>query len=292
MHSSRFRRAVPRDRGLQRRAQAGGRRRHATTTAGDPTPLPQPHGSEHDRRRRRRARHRQPPERRRRRRRRPRREHATQARPPRAPGPSAPGDVKIVELMIASQSGAGDRGEWVELQSTRSCILNLNGLVVQSPRGTSTDKATVATDVLHPARRLVRRRRLRERDRQPQPPERRRSSRRGTRTTSSRTAATRSTSTPGRRSIDTLTYPAFTLTYGPLDRLPRRLRVERSRLMVALERVVQRVVQPVRRHAWGGQHRRHLLLEARFDREKDPFRQPRLPEEPRRQRGHARRRDA
>jgi len=63
-------------------------------------------------------------------------------------GPLGAGDVKIVELMIASQSGAGDRGERVELQSTRSCVLNLNGLVVQSPRGTSIDKATVTTDVL------------------------------------------------------------------------------------------------------------------------------------------------
>ena len=62
-------------------------------------------------------------------------------------GPLAQGDVKIVELMIASQSGTGDRGEWVELQSTRSCILNVNGLVVQSPRGTSLDEASVTTDV-------------------------------------------------------------------------------------------------------------------------------------------------
>ncbi|HEY2368283.1 MAG TPA: lamin tail domain-containing protein [Polyangiaceae bacterium] len=62
-------------------------------------------------------------------------------------GPLAAGDVKIVEIMIASQSGSGDRGEWVELQSTRACILDINGLTVSSPRGTSTDSATVATDV-------------------------------------------------------------------------------------------------------------------------------------------------
>jgi len=62
-------------------------------------------------------------------------------------GPLASGDVKIVEIMIASQSGSGDRGEWVELQSTRSCILDINGLTVSSPRGTSTDSATVTSDV-------------------------------------------------------------------------------------------------------------------------------------------------
>lgn len=62
-------------------------------------------------------------------------------------GPLASGDVKIVEIMIASQSGSGDKGEWVELQSTRACILDIKGLTVSSPRGTSTDSATVTTDV-------------------------------------------------------------------------------------------------------------------------------------------------
>jgi hypothetical protein len=62
-------------------------------------------------------------------------------------GPLASGDVKIVEIMIASQSGTGDRGEWVELQSTRACILNLKGLTIASPRGTLTDSASVTTDV-------------------------------------------------------------------------------------------------------------------------------------------------
>ena len=62
-------------------------------------------------------------------------------------GPLAAGDVKIVEIMISSQSGSGDKGEWVELQSTRACILDIKGLTVSSPRGTSTDSATVASDV-------------------------------------------------------------------------------------------------------------------------------------------------
>lgn len=63
-------------------------------------------------------------------------------------GPLAPEDVKVVELMIASQSGAGDRGEWIELQSTRPCTLNLKGLRVESPRGTGVDKAEITTDYL------------------------------------------------------------------------------------------------------------------------------------------------
>ena len=65
-------------------------------------------------------------------------------------GPLASGDVKIVELMIASQSGSGDKGEWIELQSTRQCTLNLKGLRVESPRGTTTDKAEITTDFLLP----------------------------------------------------------------------------------------------------------------------------------------------
>ena len=70
-------------------------------------------------------------------------------------GPLAAGDVKVVELMIASQSGAGDKGEWLELQSTRPCTLNLKGLRVESPRGTGIDKAEVTTDYLVPPNGIV-----------------------------------------------------------------------------------------------------------------------------------------
>ena len=42
------------------------------------------------------------------------------------------GDVAIVELMIAAAQGPGDRGEWFEIQSTRQCAVNLNGLRVES----------------------------------------------------------------------------------------------------------------------------------------------------------------
>ena len=35
-------------------------------------------------------------------------------------GPMAPGDLIIDELMIASQAGDGDHGEWLEVMSTRT----------------------------------------------------------------------------------------------------------------------------------------------------------------------------
>ena len=64
-------------------------------------------------------------------------------------GPLQAGDLKIVEIMIASQSGSGDRGEWVEIQSTKQCRLNVNGVRVESPRGTtSTDAVTVTNELI------------------------------------------------------------------------------------------------------------------------------------------------
>jgi hypothetical protein len=52
-------------------------------------------------------------------------------------GALAAGDLAIVELMIASRSGSSDNGEWVEVQSTRDCWLTLDGVTIESPRGTS-----------------------------------------------------------------------------------------------------------------------------------------------------------
>lgn len=61
--------------------------------------------------------------------------------------PLSTGDLVIVELMIASKSGAGDTGEWVEIQSTRDCWLNVKGVSVESPRGSSEpDRATIHDD--------------------------------------------------------------------------------------------------------------------------------------------------
>jgi hypothetical protein len=42
--------------------------------------------------------------------------------------PLAPGDLAIDELMIASMSGTGDHGEWLEIESARDCALDLQGL--------------------------------------------------------------------------------------------------------------------------------------------------------------------
>src|SRR5207249_9600377 len=61
-------------------------------------------------------------------------------------GSVGPGDFKIVEIMIASASGSGDKGEWVEIQSTRDCTLNAKGLSITSPRGTGSDTITITTD--------------------------------------------------------------------------------------------------------------------------------------------------
>jgi len=61
--------------------------------------------------------------------------------------PLAPGDLVIDELMIASQSGTGDHGEWAEITSTRSCALNLNGLYAQVPHGQATTTAMVTSDL-------------------------------------------------------------------------------------------------------------------------------------------------
>jgi hypothetical protein len=65
-------------------------------------------------------------------------------------GPLLLGDVKIVELMINSQDGVADKGEWVEIQSTRDCTLNVNGLTISSPRGTDTDTVTISEDTFIP----------------------------------------------------------------------------------------------------------------------------------------------
>ena len=52
----------------------------------------------------------------------------------------------IVELMITSKSGSGDSGEWIEIQNTRACWLELKGLTVESPRGASAPNVATITD--------------------------------------------------------------------------------------------------------------------------------------------------
>jgi len=58
-------------------------------------------------------------------------------------GPLLAGDLMITEFLISSRSGSADDGEWVELSSTRTCTLKIGGLVVESPRGTLFDRATL-----------------------------------------------------------------------------------------------------------------------------------------------------
>ena len=62
------------------------------------------------------------------------------------PGSLGAGDLAIVELMIASQTGPGDQGEWLEVQSTRPCSLNLKGLHFESPRAGGTDTLDIGDD--------------------------------------------------------------------------------------------------------------------------------------------------
>jgi Lamin Tail Domain len=61
---------------------------------------------------------------------------------------SLPQDLFITELMIASRAGASDDGEWIEIRNTRTCIVKLDGVTVESPRGTGVDKATLSGTLL------------------------------------------------------------------------------------------------------------------------------------------------
>lgn len=68
------------------------------------------------------------------------------ASPPPSCGPLAVGSLVLVELLIKSADGAGDRAEWVELLNPGACTLEVPvGLRIVSPRGTSDDVATVTT---------------------------------------------------------------------------------------------------------------------------------------------------
>jgi hypothetical protein len=61
-------------------------------------------------------------------------------------GPLKAGDLAVVEIMISSRAGSGDDGEWVEIQSTRDCWLDLKGLTIESPRGQAApDVAKITT---------------------------------------------------------------------------------------------------------------------------------------------------
>ncbi|MDB4938204.1 MAG: hypothetical protein JWP87_5176, partial [Labilithrix sp.] len=61
-------------------------------------------------------------------------------------GALAAGDLAIGELLINSRAGSGDDGEWVEIRSTRTCWLKLQGLVIESPRGTAAPNTATITE--------------------------------------------------------------------------------------------------------------------------------------------------
>jgi hypothetical protein len=60
--------------------------------------------------------------------------------------PFAPGDLAIVEMMIASQPGVGDHGEWLEVQNRRGCTANINGLRGEAPHGAGLRTVDVTVD--------------------------------------------------------------------------------------------------------------------------------------------------
>jgi hypothetical protein len=65
--------------------------------------------------------------------------------------PLAPGDLAIVELMIASVAGAGDHGQWVEVRSTLPCAIDVQGLHAECPHGSKVAKLDVTGDLWLPA---------------------------------------------------------------------------------------------------------------------------------------------
>jgi hypothetical protein len=66
--------------------------------------------------------------------------------------PLAAGDLEIEELMIESVAGTGDYGQWLEVQSTRDCALDLRGIHGECPRGARVATFDVTGDVWIPAR--------------------------------------------------------------------------------------------------------------------------------------------
>jgi hypothetical protein len=64
--------------------------------------------------------------------------------------PLGAGDLLIDELMIESVAGAGDDGEWLEVESTADCAVNLRGLHGECPVGAKVHTFDVTGDVWIP----------------------------------------------------------------------------------------------------------------------------------------------
>jgi hypothetical protein len=69
---------------------------------------------------------------------------------PACPKPPGPGDLIFDEVMIASEPGSDDRGQWLEVRSTKTCSLDLLGLTATAPHGQSSRTLEVGTDVWLP----------------------------------------------------------------------------------------------------------------------------------------------
>jgi len=65
--------------------------------------------------------------------------------------PPGPGSLMIDELMIESVSGTGDYGEWIEVKSTLDCTVNLRGLHGDCPRGAKVATFDINDDLWLPA---------------------------------------------------------------------------------------------------------------------------------------------
>lgn len=66
--------------------------------------------------------------------------------------PLAPGNLAIVEVMIASTAGSGDHGEWLEVRSSLDCALSLRGLHGECAVGGHVHTFAVIDDVWIAAR--------------------------------------------------------------------------------------------------------------------------------------------
>ncbi len=74
----------------------------------------------------------------------------TDAGPPRPCAPTAT-TLAITEIMIASSSGSGDRGEWFEVLSSATCAMDLTGLVIESVAGAGAPVMHTVTSGMIPA---------------------------------------------------------------------------------------------------------------------------------------------
>jgi hypothetical protein len=64
--------------------------------------------------------------------------------------PLSPGVLVIDEMMIESVAGTGDYGQWIEIASTASCAVDLNGLHAECPVGSKVRTLDVGEDVWIP----------------------------------------------------------------------------------------------------------------------------------------------